>query len=120
MQSPVKVKVDPKLKKQKYISYGLDPGTPPGPRSGFAGSGLFPNKEWEDLCFRCYDEGELLMCDFRTCPKVCDNESIGYPNYFSSNIQGGAGGRGLGLVDLDSGHSTTCLVVLGQMGVCAD
>ena len=67
---PFKVKVDPKLKQQKYITYGLDPGTPPGPRSGFAGSGLFPNKEWEDLCFRCYDEGELLMCDFRTCPKV--------------------------------------------------
>ena len=64
------VKVDPKLKRQKYLSYGLDPGTPPGPRSGFAGSGLFPNKEWEDLCFRCYDEGELLMCDYRTCPKV--------------------------------------------------
>ena len=68
--TPFKVKVDPKLKQQKYITYGLDPGTPPGPRSGFAGSGLFPNKEWEDLCFRCYDEGELLMCDFRTCPKV--------------------------------------------------
>ena len=71
MQIPsFKVKVVPKLKQQKYITYGLDPGTPPGPRSGFAGSGLFPNKEWEDLCFRCYDEGELLMCDFRTCPKV--------------------------------------------------
>ena len=65
----MKVKAS-ELKRQKYITYGGDPGTPPGPRSGFAGSGLFPNKEWEDLCFRCYDEGELLMCDYRTCPKV--------------------------------------------------
>ena len=32
-------------------------------------------------------------------------------------IQGGAGVCGLGLVDLDLGHSTTCPVVLGQMGV---
>ena len=32
------------------------------------------------------------------------------------NLQGGAGGRGLGLVDLDFGHFTTCPVVLGQMG----
>ena len=31
------------------------------------------------------------------------------------SLQGGAGGRGLGLVDLDLGHSTTCLIVLGQM-----
>ena len=67
----MKVKAS-ELKRQKYITYGGDPGTPPGPRSGFAGSGLFPNKEWEDLCFRCYDEGELLMCDYRTCPKVGD------------------------------------------------
>ena len=69
--SALKVKVDPKVKQQKCIISAIDPGMPPsGPRSGFAGSGLFPNKEWEDLCFRCYDEGELLMCDFRTCPKV--------------------------------------------------
>ena len=33
------------------------------------------------------------------------------------SLQGGAGGRGLGLVDLGLGHSTTCLVVPGQMGV---
>ena len=75
--SVLKVKVDPKVKQQKCIISAIDPGMPPsGPRSGFAGSGLFPNKEWEDLCFRCYDEGELLMCDFRTCPKVrCHNLS---------------------------------------------
>ena len=28
------------------------------------------NKIWEDFCFRCYEDGELLMCDFKTCPKV--------------------------------------------------
>ena len=27
-------------------------------------------KQWEDLCFRCFDVGELLMCDHKTCPKV--------------------------------------------------
>ena len=27
-------------------------------------------KDWEDLCFRCFDDGELLMCDYKTCPKV--------------------------------------------------
>jgi len=27
-------------------------------------------KVWEDLCFRCFDDGELLMCDYKTCPKV--------------------------------------------------
>ena len=27
-------------------------------------------KIWEDLCFRCFDDGELLMCDYKTCPKV--------------------------------------------------
>ena len=32
-------------------------------------------------------------------------------------LQGGAGNRGLGLVDLDSGHSTTCPVVPGQVRV---
>ena len=29
-----------------------------------------PEKQWEDLCFRCFDGGELLMCNFKTCPKV--------------------------------------------------
>ena len=33
------------------------------------------------------------------------------------SVQGGAGGCGLGLVDLDLGHSTTCPVVLRQVGV---
>ena len=32
------------------------------------------------------------------------------------HVQGGADGHGVGLLDLDSGHSTTCLLVLGQMG----
>ena len=32
-------------------------------------------------------------------------------------VQGGTGGRGLGLVDFDLGHSATCPVVLGQMGL---
>ena len=32
-------------------------------------------------------------------------------------LQGGAGGRGLGLVDLDLGHSTTYPVVFGQVGI---
>ena len=27
-------------------------------------------KVWEDLCFRCYEDGMLLMCDWKTCPKV--------------------------------------------------
>ena len=36
---------------------------------------------------------------------------------FKMKIQGGSGGLGLGLVDLDLGHSTTCPVVLGQMRV---
>ena len=34
-----------------------------------------------------------------------------------NKLQGGAGGCGLGLVGLHSGHSTTCPVMLGQMGV---
>ena len=29
-----------------------------------------PEKQWEDLCFRCFDGGELLMCNYKTCPKV--------------------------------------------------
>ncbi len=29
-----------------------------------------PRKEWEDLCFRCFDAGEVIMCDYKTCPKV--------------------------------------------------
>ena len=33
------------------------------------------------------------------------------------SVQCMPGGRGLVLVDFDLGHSTTCLVVLGQMGV---
>ena len=33
------------------------------------------------------------------------------------SLQGGAGGRGMGLVDLGSGHFTTCPVVHGHMGV---
>ena len=41
----------------------------------------------------------------------------GYSPEFDPPIQGEAGGRGLGLVDLDFGHSTTCPVVLGQMEV---
>ena len=27
-------------------------------------------KVWEDLCFRCFDGGQLLMCDYKSCPKV--------------------------------------------------
>ena len=27
-------------------------------------------KTWEDICFRCYEDGELLMCDWKNCPKV--------------------------------------------------
>ena len=27
-------------------------------------------KIWEDLCFRCYEDGQLLMCDWKNCPKV--------------------------------------------------
>ncbi|XP_040570546.1 uncharacterized protein NSD isoform X2 [Lepeophtheirus salmonis] len=27
-------------------------------------------KAWEDVCFRCYKGGEVLMCDHKTCPKV--------------------------------------------------
>ena len=27
-------------------------------------------KVWEDICFRCYEDGELLMCDWKNCPKV--------------------------------------------------
>ena len=27
-------------------------------------------KIWEDICFRCYEDGELLMCDWKNCPKV--------------------------------------------------
>ena len=27
-------------------------------------------KIWEDICFRCYEDGELLMCDWKYCPKV--------------------------------------------------
>ena len=27
-------------------------------------------KTWEDLCFRCYEDGQLLMCDWKNCPKV--------------------------------------------------
>lgn len=29
-----------------------------------------PKKLWEDLCFRCFEDGELLMCDYKSCPKV--------------------------------------------------
>ena len=36
---------------------------------------------------------------------------------FLKSLQGGAASRGLGLVDLDLGHSTSFLDVLGQMGV---
>ena len=38
------------------------------------------------------------------------------PTDVNGVLQGGAGGRRLGLVDFDLGHSTTCLLVLGQMG----
>ena len=38
-------------------------------------------------------------------------------NRYEDLIQGGPGGRGVGLGDFDFGHSTNCLVVLGQMGV---
>ena len=34
-------------------------------------------KEWEDLCFRCFDDGELLMCDYKTCPKVYHLSCLG-------------------------------------------
>ena len=27
-------------------------------------------KTWEDICFRCYEDGQLLMCDWKSCPKV--------------------------------------------------
>ena len=27
-------------------------------------------KVWEDLCYRCFDGGQLLMCDYKSCPKV--------------------------------------------------
>ena len=27
-------------------------------------------KTWEDICFRCYEDGILLMCDWKNCPKV--------------------------------------------------
>lgn len=27
-------------------------------------------KNWEDLCFRCLEDGEVIMCDYKTCPKV--------------------------------------------------
>ncbi len=27
-------------------------------------------KVWDDYCFRCFDAGELVMCDHKTCPKV--------------------------------------------------
>ena len=27
-------------------------------------------KTWEDLCFRCYEDGQVLMCDWKNCPKV--------------------------------------------------
>ena len=27
-------------------------------------------KTWEDVCFRCFEDGEVLMCDWKTCPKV--------------------------------------------------
>ena len=34
---------------------------------------------------------------------------------FSTTVQGGAGGLMHGCVDIDLGHSTVCLVLLGQM-----
>lgn len=36
-----------------------------------------PKKVWEDLCFRCMDDGQLLMCDYKTCPKVYHLECLG-------------------------------------------
>ena len=42
--------------------------------------------------------------------KIQWNQSI---KDFANAVQGGDGDRGLGLVDLDLGHSTTCPVVLG-------
>ena len=34
-------------------------------------------KVWEDLCFRCMDDGQLLMCDHKTCPKVYHLDCLG-------------------------------------------
>merc|ERR1719273_1221659 len=36
-----------------------------------------PEKLWEDFCFRCMDEGEVLMCDWKTCPKVYHLSCLG-------------------------------------------
>ena len=34
-------------------------------------------KVWEDLCFRCFDDGEVLMCDWKNCPKVYHLSCLG-------------------------------------------
>lgn len=34
-------------------------------------------KVWEDLCFRCYDDGEVMMCDWKSCPKVYHLSCLG-------------------------------------------
>ena len=82
-----------------FCTMRLPPG-PGGPAAGAALTGR-PTGGWRGpyLCRR----GFTILRLFR--------------DFQMRRLQGEAGGRGLIFVDLDLGHSTTCPVVLGQMGV---
>jgi hypothetical protein len=63
----IKLKVG---RKPAAVSNGGGAGGSGGGGGGPLDKSAHWRKEWEDYCFRCFDEGELLMCDYKTCPKV--------------------------------------------------
>jgi len=40
-------------------------------------SKIYSLKVWEKVCYRCFDEGDMLKCDWKTCPKVYHLSCLG-------------------------------------------
>ena len=74
------VKKNNKSKKKKKVVKSKSPSPAPGPLTlstspetaspcADAGSGS-GTKIWEEFCYRCGEEGNLLQCDRNLCPKA--------------------------------------------------
>ena len=60
---------------KSHLGGGGVPGPGRGRKKLKVKKAKVPEKQWEDLCFRCFDGGELLMCNYKTCPKVRKSEA---------------------------------------------
>eukprot|EP01018_Ginkgo_biloba_P039399 Gb_13134 [translate_table: standard] len=56
-------------------------------------------KEEEDVCFVCFDGGELVLCDRRSCPKAYHPSCVGRDEaFFKTKGSWACGGDELGLI----------------------